>query len=339
LARRRGLTLVEVLIVMSIVAILIAIGVPTVRALRESARRHACGQQLRRIALKLREYYEQKRRYPLSLRDLYSQGFVQEASLLRCPSDPRREANFDDPFYGYDLFYASRDPSESKDALAGGCAFHGGDRGLVVFLDGTVEEARFDKAKLTSATGQVEVRPREKVEWVPAEVGMELRPGDAIRTGPGGRAEIAFFGETSKIEVLEDTILVIKLLLRDPDTLGLRRLLGLLNGSIWCDVDDNVYTEENNSFEVVTPSVVAGVRGTRFYISVTNEILLGKDIDGDGRKESIITYIHVSHGRVLAKFKGQRIRLRARESLRFELRMTKTTIIRPPFREAPLSPP
>ena len=320
MTQRRGLTLMEVLIAISIVAILIAIGVPTVRALRESAKRHACAQRLRKISLKIREYYEQKRRYPLSLRDLYSQGFLQEVSILHCPSDPRTEMEFDDPLYGYDLFYAPRDPSESKGALACGCAFHSGDRGLVVFLDGTVEEVRFDKAKLTGASGQVEVRPREKVEWLPAEVGMELRPGDTIRTGSGGKAEIAFFGETSRIEILEETVFTIKLLLRDPDTLGLRRLLGVLNGSIWCDVDDAVYAGENNSFEVVTPSVVAGVRGTRFYVSVTNEIYLDQDLDKDGRKETVTTYIYVSRGRVLAKSKGRRVKLRAGRGLIFKLR-------------------
>jgi len=320
---RRGLTLVEVLLTVSVVSILVAIGVPTMRALRESAKRHACAQQLRRIALEVREYFEQRRLYPPSLRDLYTQGFLQQPSILRCPNDPRRGVAFDDPLYGYDLFYASRDPSESKEALAGGCAFHSGDKGLVVFLDGTVEEVKFDRAKLTAATGQVEVRPREEAHWLPAQVGMELRPGDALQTGPGGMAEIAFFGETSKITALEDTLLVVKILLHDPDTLGLVRLLGVLNGSIWCDVEDGLYASKGGSFEVITPSVVAGVRGTRFYLSVANEILLNRDLDNDGQINSVSTYIYVAKGEVEAKSQGRKFTLKAGKGHSFKVQVKK----------------
>lgn len=53
---RRGLTLVEVLVVFAILAILIALLLPAVQASRESARRTQCSSQLRQLALAVHQY-------------------------------------------------------------------------------------------------------------------------------------------------------------------------------------------------------------------------------------------------------------------------------------------
>ncbi len=321
-SRRRAFTIIQLLVALSIFAVLVALATPAIKATRERAREHACMAHLHELAMKVREYRDEYNRYPLTLGELCEKGFA-DPSLLRCLEDPRfrdenkrkvleaeKDTEMGKLFYGYDLFYAKRDPAESAEALLGGCAFHPGDRGLVVYVDGTVERAKFDRARLQSVSGPVEVRLREEVEWKPATAGMELRPGDAIRTGSGGQATILFFGEGSRLDLSENSLLIIKILLREPDTLGVKRLLALLSGSAWCEVDDSVYTGENDSFEVVTPSVVAGVRGTRFYVSVLNEALTGVDVDQDGALNTCLTYLQVEIGKVVARAKGKRFLLR-----------------------------
>jgi prepilin-type N-terminal cleavage/methylation domain-containing protein/prepilin-type processing-associated H-X9-DG protein len=53
---RRGLTLVEMLVVIAIIGVLVALLLPAVQAARESARRADCGQRLRQVGLALQQH-------------------------------------------------------------------------------------------------------------------------------------------------------------------------------------------------------------------------------------------------------------------------------------------
>jgi len=65
--RRRGFTVVELVVVIAIIGLLIALVPPAVQAVRESSRRSACGRNLQKIGVGLAAHVQAKQVLPMGV--------------------------------------------------------------------------------------------------------------------------------------------------------------------------------------------------------------------------------------------------------------------------------
>ena len=113
--RRWAFTLVELLVVITIIGILTGLLLPAVQAARESARRSQCTNQIKQLGLALTQYEEQNKVFP--------PGYI-----VRTPDVNPAKTYYYTPYSSNPLTQLSADPwGEAADATgtpAGG-AFHG----------------------------------------------------------------------------------------------------------------------------------------------------------------------------------------------------------------------
>lgn len=124
---------------------------------------------------------------------------------------------------------------------------------------------------VTAALGTVEVRREGEAAWQPARPGTLLEPGDTIRTGALSKAEVTH--PSGVIRLFERTVLRLPM---ETDG-GVRRVRRpeLLEGQSLFDVVPSrigglvalIGFRMRSLFEVVTPHIVAGVKGTRFAVA------------------------------------------------------------------------
>lgn len=110
--------------------------------------------------------------------------------------------------------------------------------------------------------GQVQVA-KLRSQPVSAKVGGKVYPQDTIITGKDSRAKIVM-SDRNIINVLPDTKLRIDQYINDMKEKNVR--LSLIEGKVRTNVEQK-YDNNENRFEIKTPSAVVGVRGTQFMTS------------------------------------------------------------------------
>jgi general secretion pathway protein G len=81
--RKQGFTLIEILIVFTLIGLLVGLGLPQYKYATKRAREATLKADLYELRLLINQYYTDKGKYPLSLQTL-----VDEAYLFRIPIDP-----------------------------------------------------------------------------------------------------------------------------------------------------------------------------------------------------------------------------------------------------------
>ncbi|MFW5996112.1 MAG: FecR family protein [Halanaerobiaceae bacterium] len=140
---------------------------------------------------------------------------------------------------------------------------------LFLFMTGPVETAEYVRIGRIEGEVQREVVNILGLEgWQGLDTSDGIEAGDRLRTGEGARMELVF----------ENTVLLL-----DPETelvieegvetdAGRRPRVKVEKGRIWTRVKK--IWQDLTSFEAVTPSAVAGVRGTVFSLHVKDGTLL-----------------------------------------------------------------
>jgi hypothetical protein len=133
-----------------------------------------------------------------------------------------------------------------------------------IFAENTPKQLTIakDKATIIRIEGDVQVQRKNTLNWIDAEVDMDLQAGSRLTTGVTSYCELSFnYDEkTKKINIVriepETTIVLNKVSPSETE-------IGLPQGEIDCLIER---LEEGSTFEVKTPTTVCGSRGTGFSV-------------------------------------------------------------------------
>ena len=132
---------------------------------------------------------------------------------------------------------------------------------------------------LSIAEGTVFVMKAHTDDWIQAEVGMSLRPGDSIKTADNSSAEITFF-EGSTVELQAGTEVEIASLGISADSDSTTIIVGQTIGSIVFRVTKII--DPASRYEVETPAGVVAVRGSAVEVHVTEDgITRAANLEGE----------------------------------------------------------
>lgn len=253
---KKGFSLIEIMITMTIVAILG--GVATVAILRERSSFHqaVCRSNLRQISQGMQIYYNENGKFP---QDGYPDddddplplstelaNYVPVKKTFLCPEDddPVSTANF----ASYDPYYVARKDPYDVDKLLIGCPHHRGAKKATNLLGaGATNITNIDTVLVN---GQEIPQDGTSAERTMSNVDDEMTFSDGSRVKI--TASQAGYG----------TYLVQSVRLADGTLYSIIRVKD--EGAI------DVQVTAGSKFEVVTPSAVLGVRGTRFTVGTLN---------------------------------------------------------------------
>jgi len=114
---------------------------------------------------------------------------------------------------------------------------------------------------LTKVSGRVEVQNIGEVKWKKAEVGMKLKSNQRIRTFEKSRAYLDLGEGSSMVMGLDSIMDILELKKQIEGQNGFASKVKLWIGKIRTEIKK---LDKDSSFEVVTPTTIAGVRGTKW---------------------------------------------------------------------------
>ena len=145
--------------------------------------------------------------------------------------------------------------------------------GIVLRLPADKLKQERESARVIATSGPVE-RASGTIPYVPLAQGATLGEGDRIRTGDNGFVTLEL-SDGSHVTIAQNGLLDIGTLRRTTLTGAADRVLELHGGEVQSEVTHA--TKKDDRFQIRSPSVVAGVRGTRFQVAY----------DGDARTTAV----------------------------------------------------
>jgi len=146
----------------------------------------------------------------------------------------------------------------------------------------------YKTASVVEVTGVVSILKAGGEQTFTPEVGMTLEHGDRIITGKG--ASIALEIDADKyIKVGEKTYMSLSELMSEAESGGDSTDIKLFTGKVWASLSKPL--EEDDSFEIETPTAVMGAKGTKFFVKYVASASSGQD-------ESSNTELVVLEGKV-----------------------------------------
>jgi len=231
--RARGFTLSELLAVIGIIAVLAAILFPVFAGARESARVVHCAANLHQIGVAAQLYHQDHHGPPMSRLPVSVGPYVDTNSIFVCPKD----RDSDD---SYSAFFVGRYNVAKASEFVVGCPRH----------------HRGRKAAVLCGKSKSEVGPMGAITHNATIIGA----GEFVEGG------VLKFADGSRVDVQDG--LSVAVLTSVSSNAGLHTVVWIPDGQ---QGSVDVTVTPGSRFEVLTPEVVAAVRGTHFRVTVYKE--------------------------------------------------------------------
>lgn len=118
------------------------------------------------------------------------------------------------------------------------------------------------KVKVSFVVGDVKVKTATNTSGIKPEVGAFLATGDTLVTGDKATIDLDF-SNGSTLRIKANTEVAIKRLIENNGTVT--EEVSLKKGMLVANITKK---KQSDNFNIVTPTVIAGVRGTRFLVEV-----------------------------------------------------------------------
>lgn len=252
-SRKSGFTLIQLMAVIAIMAVMATVLMSVFGRTRLGAKRAQCDTRIKAITMALDAFRQENGRFPSSLQELVDKKYLTDASMLRCPNDPRPTGSYND-FY---VIRAGRDSDELPILVCPLCEGDGA-QGIQAFKGRYTKQFAARPAEVTAASGAMVERPGKSA--IAAKVGMLVRGGDKITTVSGGSATLKFAdGSESEIRSSSE-IRVLESFIAGQSRAPLYTMIRQVSGDV-------IYRVTHGSkFDVTTPTATAGALGTAYQI-------------------------------------------------------------------------
>lgn len=270
--KRRAFTLLQIVVVVSVVAILSAILMPAFTRSRAAARRAQCDSRLKTITLALDAFRAEHDKYPLSLEELETEGYIKDTEVMSCPDDPRPKAE-----QGYKDYYVVRAARDEANLPIVVCPFHEEyGYGAQGYKGQFTTQHSTKPARIVNARNTTVQRPGKSA--IAAAAGMALQGGDRIVVGSG-----LFTGGLLGTGLLDSGEAILEFadgtratLRGGTDLMILQSFTMGGNGPLYTLVKQRTgkatYEINHGSrFDVGTPTATAGARGTKFTVTIAED--------------------------------------------------------------------